>query len=92
MAQVIHQDARRSIGGAEQRVDHVDSRFVNETFKHVLLPIWAAAYRYNGASYRFVVNGQTGKVMGERPYSAWKIAGAVAVALVALAAILYLTQ
>ncbi|AZY94768.1 MULTISPECIES: zinc ribbon domain-containing protein [Paracoccus] len=92
MAQVIHQDACRSIGGAEQRVDHVDSRFVNETFKHVLLPIWAAAYRYNGASYRFVVNGQTGKVMGERPYSAWKIAGAVAVALVALAAILYLTQ
>lgn len=65
---------------------------MNETFKHVLLPIWAAAYRYNGASYRFVVNGQTGKVMGERPYSAWKIAGAVAVALVALAAILYLTQ
>ncbi|MFN4061426.1 MAG: zinc ribbon domain-containing protein [Paracoccus hibiscisoli] len=92
MAQIIHQDARRSIGGAEQRVDHVDSRFANETFKHVLLPIWSAAYRYNGNSYRFVVNGQTGKVMGERPYSVWKIAGAVAVALVAVAAILYLTQ
>lgn len=92
MAQVIAQDVRRSIGGAEQRIDRIDSDFANETFKHVLLPIWSAAYRYNGSSYRFVVNGQTGKVMGERPYSAWKIAGAVAVALVALAAILYLTQ
>jgi len=92
MAQVIHQDARRSIGGAEQRLDHVESRFANETFKHVLLPIWAAAYRYNGKSYRFVVNGQTGAVMGERPWSAWKIAAAVAVALVALAAILYLSR
>jgi hypothetical protein len=31
-----------------------------------------------------VVNGQTGKVKGDRPWSAWKIAGAVlAVAIVA---------
>lgn len=92
MAQIIHQDARRAIGGDEQRVDHIDSRFANETFKHVLLPIWSAAYRYNGKSYRFVVNGQTGKVMGERPWSVWKIGAAVAVALVALAAFLYLSQ
>ena len=43
-------------------------------FKHVLLPIWIAAYRYNGKAYRFLVNGQTGEVVGVAPWSVWKIA------------------
>ena len=42
-----------------------------------LLPVWMAAYRYNGKAYRFIVNGQTGKVQGERPWSVWKITLAV---------------
>ena len=92
MAQVIAADVRRAIGGSQQRIDSVESDFSAETFKHVLLPIWTAAYRYNGKSYRFVVNGQSGRVMGERPWSAWKIAAAVAVALVALTAFLYVAQ
>ena len=43
--------------------------YSDETFKHILLPIWMAAYKYGGKSYRFLVNGQTGEVQGERPYS-----------------------
>ncbi len=92
MAGVIINDARRDIGGDEQRVDHIQTQHSNETFKHILLPVWAAAYRYNGKSFRFVVNGQSGRVMGERPWSAWKIAGAALAALVALAAFMYLAQ
>lgn len=77
MAAIIEGDVRRDIGGDEQRVDSVDSQYDGETFKHVLLPVWMAAYRYGGKSYRFLVNGQTGEVQGERPYSAWKIAFAL---------------
>lgn len=77
MARVIEGDIRADIGGDVQRIDHVDTSYRRETFKHVLLPIWTAAYKYNGKSYRFVVNGQTGEVQGERPYSLWKIAFAV---------------
>ena len=51
------------------------------TFKHVLLPVWLAAYRYRGKSFRFVVNGRTGAVQGERPWSSSKIALAVALAV-----------
>jgi hypothetical protein len=51
------------------------------TFKHILLPVWLAAYKYRGQTYRFVVNGRTGRVQGERPYSAWKIGFAVVVGL-----------
>ncbi|MDB6180061.1 zinc ribbon domain-containing protein [Paracoccus fistulariae] len=89
MAGVIMNDARRDIGGDVQRVDRISTRHSAETFKHVLLPVWTAAYRYNGKSYRFVVNGQSGRVMGERPWSAWKIAGAVFAGLLALAILLY---
>ena len=91
MAGVIEDDVRRDIGGDEQRVDSVDTDYADETFKHILLPIWMAAYKYGGKSYRFLVNGQTGEVQGERPYSWWKISFAVlgAVILAAGAAYLY---
>ncbi len=91
MADVIEDDVRRDIGGDEQRVDSVDTDYSDETFKHILLPIWMAAYKYSGKSYRFLVNGQTGEVQGERPYSVWKITFAVlgAVILAAGAAYLY---
>lgn len=92
MAGVIQNDARRDIGGDEQRIEQIRTEYSDETFKHVLLPIWSAAYRYNGKSFRFVVNGQSGRVMGERPYSAWKIAAAVIAAVIAMAAALYLAE
>lgn len=89
MDDVIHQDVRRDIGGDEQRVHNIDTRHDNERFKHVLLPIWMAAYRYRGKTYRFVVNGQTGKVQGERPWSKWKIAGVILLIVLAAAAYVY---
>ncbi len=92
MAKVIHEDVRRDIGGDEQRVEAIDTDWSDETFKHILLPVWMAAYKYNGKSYRFVVNGQTGKVQGERPWSVWKIAFAVILALLLAGAALYVAE
>lgn len=82
MASVIVQDVRYDIGGDEQQVHGIDTDWSDETFKHILLPVWTAAYRYNGKSYTYVVNGQTGKVKGERPWSVWKITFAVILALI----------
>ncbi|MEM9975593.1 MAG: primosomal protein N' (replication factor Y) - superfamily II helicase, partial [Pseudomonadota bacterium] len=48
------------------------------------------AYRYNGKSYRFVVNGRTGRVRGERPWSAIKIAFAVLLVAIVAGALGYL--
>lgn len=85
MEYIIEGDVRRDIGGDEQRITNIDTRYSNETFKHVLLPVWTAAYKYSGKSYQFLVNGQTGEVQGERPYSWWKI-GFTVLAVVAVAA------
>ncbi|MEL0436261.1 TFIIB-type zinc finger domain-containing protein [Phycobacter sp. 'Weihai'] len=89
MDRVIERDVRFDIGGDRQRIAHIDTEVSDVTFKHILLPVWLAAYKYRGKSYRFVVNGQSGRVQGERPYSAWKIAGAVAVALILVGVAVY---
>lgn len=82
---VIRDDVARDIGGDGQRIDRVDTKRDDIRFKHVLLPIWMATYRYGHKPYRFIINGQTGAVVGERPYSAWKIAYASFAASVAIA-------
>ena len=73
MERQIEQDVRRDIGGDEQRINHVDTQTSNETFQHLLLPVWIGAYRFQGKVFQVVVNARTGEVQGERPYSAMKI-------------------
>jgi DNA-directed RNA polymerase subunit RPC12/RpoP len=92
MARIIEGDIRRDIGGDVQRIGSVDTEYSAETFKHILLPIWMAAYKYGGKSYRFLVNGQTGEVQGERPYSIWKISAALILAAVIVLGIIYLND
>lgn len=92
MDRVIHQDIRRDIGGDEQQVSSKQTVMTDITFKHILLPVWMAAYKYNGKTYRFVVNGQTGRVQGERPWSVWKIAFAVLCLLALAGAFAYANQ
>nr|WP_325253581.1 primosomal protein N' (replication factor Y) - superfamily II helicase [Amylibacter sp.] len=87
MDRMILRDVKFDIGGDKQRVDGINTDIKDVTFKHVLLPIWMAAYKYRGTTYRFVVNGQTGTVRGERPYSKIKIAIAVTLGLIAAAVI-----
>ena len=92
MAGVIAMDVRRDIGGDVQQIQAMNTAHSNETFKHILLPVWLAAYKYNGKSYRFVVNGQSGRVQGDRPWSVWKIAIAVILALIAAAILLMASE
>ena len=74
---VIRGDVRRSIGGDRQRITSMSTNHSDTTFKHILLPLWTAGFVFRDKTYRFVVNGRTGKVRGERPYSVIKIALAV---------------
>lgn len=82
MDRMIARDVKYDIGGDDQRIGQIDTQISDVTFKHILLPIWLAAYKYRGQSYQFVVNGRTGRVQGERPYSAWKIAFAVVIGVI----------
>ncbi len=90
MAKVIHNDCEHDIGGDEQRVHSIQTRYYELMFKLMLLPVWLAAYLYGGKTYQVMVNAHTGEVVGQRPYSPWKIAFAVVVGLIVAAIIIAL--
>ena len=65
--------------------------FSNGKIRYSLLPVWMLNIKYMDKMYKFAINGQTGKVVGEYPIDNskkwkyfWKIAGisyAVAIAI-----------
>jgi hypothetical protein len=73
MAPTIRQTICSDIGGDVQQVTTQSSDYDNIKFKHILLPLWISAYRYNDKVYRFMINARTGEVQGERPWSTAKI-------------------
>ena len=82
MAGVIEGDVREDIGGDEQQIEQMSTEYFQTTFKHLLLPVYAGAYRFNNKVFQIVVNGRTGEIHGDRPYSVWKIALLVVVLLI----------
>ena len=91
-ASIIYNDVRHDIGGDEQQVHNVSTDYSNITFKHLLLPVYAGAYRYNNKVFQIVVNGRTGEVQGERPYSWLKIGFLVALILFVLIIVLLIAS
>jgi ribosomal protein S27E len=80
----IRNESCRHIGGDEQRILSLNTEWSNVGFKHLLLPVWIGAYRFQNKAYQVVVNASTGEVQGERPYSVAKIALLVVAIIVAL--------
>lgn len=89
MQPAIDAAIRRDIGGDEQRIHGRQTVVDNIRFKHLLLPVWIGSYRFGSKAYQVVVNGQSGEVEGDRPYSVAKIALA---ALLAVMVLLILSQ
>jgi predicted RNA-binding Zn-ribbon protein involved in translation (DUF1610 family) len=94
MRRAIEDDARADMGGDMQKVTSLDVRHDGRSFKLVLLPVWRAQLGMLGRTYAVLVDGRSGQVVGERPYSVWKIAlavaavGAVALALAVIGTVL----
>ena len=65
--------------------------FSNGKIRYSLLPVWMLNIRYMDKMYKFMVNGQTGKVVGEYPVDKgkkWKYFGKIALISYVLAAII----
>lgn len=88
----IRQLCCQDIGGDHQQISTQQTQHVGVTFKHILLPMWLAVYRYQNQTYRILVNARTGEVQGARPYSWIKITLAVIAGLIALTIIIVLAQ
>jgi hypothetical protein len=62
------------IPGDTYRNLQVRTEYSDQTFKHILAPVWLLSYNYGARAFQGVLNGVTGSVAGEYPKSPWKIA------------------
>ncbi len=92
MQPAIDATIRRDIGGDAQRIHGQQTVIDDIRFKHLLMPVWIGSYRFAGKPYQIVVNGQSGEVEGDRPWSKWKIAWAVLIVLVVLLLLMQFQQ
>ncbi len=88
MAGEIDSTIRRDIGGDQQKIDRKNTSLSAVTYKHVLLPIWLLTVLYNGQPWQVFMNGVTGEVHGQRPWSKVKIGFAIAAVVLLIAIIL----
>ncbi len=66
----------------EANVTSIHVTHSNVTYKHLLLPVYTSAFRYKSKTYSYAINGETGRISGNRPYSAPKIIAAVIAAII----------
>ena len=85
-------DSILAMGYDQAQVLEVQFSCSNVTYKHVLLPLWSAVFSHKGKLYQYLINGETGKVSGGRPYSAPKIVAAVLAAIAVLAGLYFLIE
>jgi len=88
MEETLRAACRAEVGGDVVRNLQVETTWSALATKNGLLPVWIAAYRYRGQSYRYAVNGATGRATGNAPWSWWKIGFALAIAAAILLFIL----
>lgn len=60
----------------------VHASYSQQTFKHILAPVWLLGYTYGARRFQCVMNGVTGSIRGEYPKSPWKIALLVIAAVI----------
>ncbi len=60
------------------------SEFGGVTYKQILLPLWLGLYVYRGKRYRILINGQSGKVAGDKPTDSVKVALVILMTISAL--------
>ncbi len=92
MHQMLREMCADQIPGDTYRNLQINPQYSDQTFKHILVPIWIVAYQYRSKTYQSVVNGFTGKVASTYPKSIWKITFLVLLAILIIGSIIYLNR
>jgi hypothetical protein len=92
MTRKLHEMCAAEIPGDTYRNLQIHPVFSGRTFKHILAPVWLLTYNYGAKAYQVVVNGDTGRMAGDYPKSAWKIALLVLVLMIVAIVVLVLSQ
>ena len=89
----MEQTARDLIRGQVKNYDSVSEKShtfnkLTSSYKYALYPVWILNTIWNGEKFVFAMNGQTGKLVGNVPYSKGKFFGVLFGVLAALWAIM----
>jgi hypothetical protein len=77
----MERSACQSLVPGSARNVHVAVLLEGLVSRPMLLPVWIMAYQYRDRTYRFLVNGQTGRHTGEAPFSYAKLAAVIGISL-----------
>ncbi len=88
----LRQLCAQQVPGDTHRNLHVEADYSQQTFKHVLLPVWLLTYQYGARSFQVLANGFTGTVGGNYPKSGIKIAILVLAILIVMLLVFVFTE
>ena len=94
MREQSKQQCYQSIRSSHVRNFSMTADFGDEAWRFILLPVYLTAYRFDHRVFQVLVNGQSGKIAGQKPVDWWKIWLAIAVMLLPalVAGLIGLTQ
>jgi hypothetical protein len=67
------ENVKKFLPGDTHRNLQVQTEFSQVNSDLILLPIYILSYRYHNKLFRFLINGQTGKIIGQKPLSWLKV-------------------
>ncbi len=70
-----------AIKSSHVRNFNMTADFGGETWRYILLPVYVTAYKFENKTFQVMLNGQTGKISGQKPVAWGKIWLAVAAML-----------
>ncbi|NLZ85216.1 MAG: hypothetical protein GX919_05790 [Acholeplasmataceae bacterium] len=72
---------------------HTNTTYDQVKYKYVLIPVWICSFDYNKKTYRYYVNGETGRLVGSAPVSVGRVLLIVflVLAVIALIVILFMS-
>jgi len=85
----IDEMVKLDIGGDEQNIEDIQTLKYNQSFKHILLPVFICSYMYYNKKYHFSINGQSGKIVGQRPISRVKVALLILLGIICISIYFY---
>lgn len=92
MEATLRELCAREIPGDTYQNLRIHPSYSDQTFKHVLLPVWLLTYTYGTKNYQVAVNGYTGKISGDYPLSWVKITLLVILAIIVAVVFMYFNE
>ncbi len=71
---------------------NISTHYDNIKYKYVLIPVWFGLFKHKNKLYRFLVNGENGKISAKYPKSVWKILFVIGLCIAVFIAFLLLVK